>query len=284
MPDFNQAEQQREFGEVIPDGTFVVASITLKPGGLTCQFGGSQDAGLFKASKEANSDVTMLEMEFTIQGGPYMKRKWFQHFTLDGGARDDHGNSKGGNISKSAIRAILESNRGILPADQSPQAAAARQIESYRQLDSMVFCCRLSVEAGQPDPRGGNYPDKNVLAPGAVVTPEMPEYMALRNGQEVAPQPRAIRRPAGGGNASGGPQAGGAWAQPPGSQTPPPPPPQQQLFQPQPQSPPPPPPAPAPQPSGGFGGGFGGQGGGQQQQADAGAAGGDAAGPQWLRT
>lgn len=246
--DFNQAGPQREFGATIPDGTFVWVVGHLKDGGFTPPWAAPQDRGLFKQSKDMNSDTVMLDWEFTVQWGQHDKRKIFQMMTIAGGQLDDHGQSKGGNISKSMLRAMIESAKGILPTDESPQAVAARTVEYLRQLDGIPFGCRVEVEEGQDNPQGGVYPDKNRIPIGGVVTPEMPEYAMLRNKQEPPPRPNTGRKrtAAAGQQTNTGPQGGGGWAATPAQTA-------------MPLSPPPAPPASPPPPPAAASGGWGNQ-------------------------
>ena len=290
----NTAGPQQEFGAVIPDGSFVWLVGIIKDGGATPPWADPVDRGLFRNSKDANSDAITLEWEYTVQFGRHKNRKlMFQYMTMDGGQRDDQGNSKGGIISKTHLRAMIESARGIRPDDESAAAMQARNIPNLRALNGIPFAARLSVEAGGNNPAGGVYQDKNRIA--LIITPDMPEYAAIRNGQEIPPQPSGIRRGATGGQGGGGNQApanGAGWAasgpqgdmlhQPPQHQPAPPPPPAA------PPAPPPasnggwaqpaPTPAPAPAPAAApAAGGWGGTGDGTAAPVA-----GAEAGPGWL--
>ncbi|MEO0810982.1 MAG: hypothetical protein AAFW82_10190, partial [Pseudomonadota bacterium] len=71
--DLNDAQPQMPpVGELIPDGTFVKARLSIRPGGV--DGGVPMDAGLLKASK--SSDAKMLDCEFTILEGPCARRKF----------------------------------------------------------------------------------------------------------------------------------------------------------------------------------------------------------------
>ena len=121
MYDLNDAQpQMAPMGELIPDGAFAKVKMTIRPGGLN----GSTpaDAGLLKASQ--SSDAKMLDCEFTVMAGPYVRRKFWQNFTVAGGKLDDKGQSKGWNISKSAFRAMVDSALGLDPKDESAAAKA----------------------------------------------------------------------------------------------------------------------------------------------------------------
>jgi hypothetical protein len=180
MYDLNDAQpQMAPMGELIPDGTFAKVKMTIRHGGVN----GStpMDAGLLKASQ--SSDAKMLDCEFTVVAGPYVRRKFWQNFTVAGGKLDEKGQSKGWNISKSAFRAMVDSALGLDPKDESPAAKQKRVIQGLRQLDGIVFAARIMVEpASNPQ-----YKDQNKLA--NVVLPGEPQYAAVMRGENVQPAP-----------------------------------------------------------------------------------------------
>jgi hypothetical protein len=180
MYDLNDAQPQMPpIGELIPDGTFAKIKMTIRPGGLN----GStpMDAGLLKASQ--SSDAKMLDCEFTVMAGPYIRRKFWQMFTVAGGKLDEKGQSKGWNISKSAFRAMVDSALGLDPKDESPPTKQKRIIQGLKQLDGIVFAARIMVEpASNPQ-----YKDQNRLA--NVVLSGDPQYAAVMRGENVQPDP-----------------------------------------------------------------------------------------------
>ena len=100
MYDLNDAQPQLPpVGELIPDGTFAMVKMTIRPGGVN----GSTplDVGLLKASP--SSDAKMLDCEFTVVAGPFTRRKFWQNFTVSGGKVDEKGQSKGWNISTRSL-------------------------------------------------------------------------------------------------------------------------------------------------------------------------------------
>lgn len=106
MYDLNDAQpQMAPMGELIPDGAFAKVKMTVRPGGLNGAT--PMDAGLLKASQ--SSDAKLLDCEFTVVSGPYVRRKFWQNFTVAGGKLDEKGQSKGWNISKSTFRAMVDS-------------------------------------------------------------------------------------------------------------------------------------------------------------------------------
>jgi hypothetical protein len=125
----------------------------------------------------------MLDCEFTVVAGPYVRRKFWQNFTVAGGKLDEKGQSKGWNISKSAFRAMVDSALGLDPKDESPAAKQKRVIQGLKQLDGIVFAARIMVEpASNPQ-----YKDQNKLA--NVVLPGEPQYAAVMRGESVQPDP-----------------------------------------------------------------------------------------------
>lgn len=211
MPlNMNDAPEQRKYGEVMPDGVFVKVQMNIKAGGATLNGQDPGDAGLFKNS--TISDAVMLEVEFTVlEPKEYEHRKVFENWTVAGGSLDDKGNSKGWNMTKARLRAVLESATGTSPKDTSAQAMANRTVPNFKSFDNCPFYAKLTVEAGGDRPQGGKYPDKNVI--DYVVTPDEPEYAALKAGQPVEPKPRYSKgAQASSGSASGKTTAGASSA------------------------------------------------------------------------
>jgi hypothetical protein len=124
MPlDFNDAEPQRS-GELIPDGTFAKVAMAIRKGGIDGEE--EIDKGLLKASN--SSDAVMLDCEFTVVEGPYLRRKFWQSFVVRGGKVDERGVSIGWKISKAMFRAMMESAQGLDPNDMSEVAKHKRTL------------------------------------------------------------------------------------------------------------------------------------------------------------
>src|SRR4051812_32274466 len=111
--DFNQATEQRTF-DVIPDGTVAVVQLNIRPGN-------AGEGGLLKRSKTGEAEG--LDCEFVIVDGPYAKRKIWGFMILSG---TTDGHAVAADITRARLRAILESARGIKPADVSEAAKKAR--------------------------------------------------------------------------------------------------------------------------------------------------------------
>ena len=184
--DLNDAPEQRADG-VIPDGTYAAVKMTLRPGGKNVDGCSGHDIGLFKAS--STSDVMYLDVEFTVISGPHQGRKIWQPLTVTGGKVGEDGVSTGWKVSKSTLRAVIDSALGLDPKDMSDAAKAKRALRGLRDLDGIEFFAKIGVERGNKTPDGGTFPDRNRIT--HVVVPGEPQYAALKAGKEVAPAPSA---------------------------------------------------------------------------------------------
>jgi hypothetical protein len=102
---------------------------------------------------------------------------------------ETEGQQKAATITRSRLRAMLESAHGIMPSDDSQAAVTKRQVAGWGAFDGLRFCARVGVEKSK-DPQ---YADKNVLFP---LTPDDDRY--------ISPGPQANR---GGGAATAKPAA-----------------------------------------------------------------------------
>lgn len=203
MLDLNDARPQLPpAGELIPDGTFARLKMTIRPGGVDGAV--PLDKGLLKAS--ASSDARMLDCEFTVLEGPFVRRKLWQNFTVAGGKLDEKGQSIGWNISKSSFRAMIDSALGLDPKDESQAAREKRMLQGLKQLDGISFIARIMIEPASSD----QHKDTNRIA--NIVLPGEPAYAPLMRGETVPPEPVNARpRKAAVSPAAAAP----AWAVPP---------------------------------------------------------------------
>ena len=185
--DFNTADRQQNGFDLIPANTVLPLVMTIRPGG-------AGEQGWLRPSQ--SSDAQMLDCEFTVESGPYARRKIWQMFTVSGGKLDEHGESIGGKISRQSLRAILESARRIDPEDMSDTAMAGRRINGWQDFNGLVFWARVGVEKDKT----GQYADKNKIA--CALTPDMKDY------GKMTEDPAGAARPAAGGYGASSP--GGA--------------------------------------------------------------------------
>ena len=161
--DFNDAEQQPSF-ELIPKGTIAPVRMSIKPGGFDDPSQGWLGG---YATQNFDSGSVYLSCEFVILEGPFVKRKMWSNIGLY--------SAKGpnwANMGRTFIRAALNSARNIRPNDNSPQAAAARRIAGFHELDGLTFIARIDIDS---DDRGGY---KNVIK--LAIEPDHPDYPKLR--------------------------------------------------------------------------------------------------------
>jgi hypothetical protein len=169
--DFNDAEQQQTF-DLIPKGTVAKVRMTIKPGGYDDPNQG-WTGGYATQSFETGS--IFLSCEFVVMEGEFARRKMWSNVGLH--------SAKGpawGNMGRTFVRAALNSARNIRPQDNSPQAAAARRISGFHELDGLEFVARIDVEK---DGRGDL---RNVVK--MAVEPDHPDY-ARTTGAATRPTP-----------------------------------------------------------------------------------------------
>ncbi len=185
--DMNDVAPQQS-GDLIPDGTFAKVTMSIRKGGV--DGANEHDRGLLKASNQPGSDVLMVDAEFTVAEGPFARRKFWQNFTVQGGKRDEQGQSVGWKISKSTFRAMIDSALGLSPEDMSEAAKAKRVLRGLADLDGITFVAKIRIEPS----RNPAYKDANRLE--HVVLPTAPEWQNVMAGEAVPAQPSHRSRPA----------------------------------------------------------------------------------------
>lgn len=207
MFDFNNDQEQKLVGGLIPDDTLVMVMTSIRAGGY--------GPGGWMTRKD--SGVAFLDFEFTVVGGEYDKRKFWKEFMLEGDGSDRHNTAVA--ISRGMLRGMIEGAKGINPKDNSPEAAKARQVEGFNFFHLLRVPCLVGVEVGGPkdknNPKGEQWPDKN--KPKLFLVPGMEDY-AHPGEQEPRPALQAVvtqRQPANGngGGFQGGGQGGGFQGQ-----------------------------------------------------------------------
>lgn len=198
--DFNDAELQQTF-DLIPKGTVARVRMTIKPGGYDDQAQG-WSGGYATQSFETGS--VYLACEFVVLDGEYARRKMWSNVGLM--------SPKGpawGNMGRSFVRAALNSARNVRPQDNSPQAAAARRIQGFHELDGLEFVARIDIE------KDGRGELRNVVK--MAVEPDQPDYaraLGMAPPAATAAMPRPAAAPAAPAQASRPAVPGKpAWAQ-----------------------------------------------------------------------
>ena len=142
--DFNDAESNSGF-DLIPLGTVCPLIMTIRPGSVG-------DGGWETTSDK--SDYSWLNVELTVTSGQYKGRKIWQN--MMSGHPDAE--NKAVNITRSTLRGILESARGIKPDDMSEAAKTKRIVKGYGDFSGLEFTGKIGIEKGSD-----GYADKNKL-------------------------------------------------------------------------------------------------------------------------
>jgi hypothetical protein len=119
--------------------------------------------------------------------GPFAKRKIWWNVGLH--------SAKGptwGNMGRTFLRAALNSARNVHPADNSPQAQAARRISGFGDLDGLEFAARIDIE------KDGRGEDRNTVK--AAIEPDHRDYALImgvvpKTGSGNSGAPAAVAAP-----------------------------------------------------------------------------------------
>ena len=198
MLNFNNvpADNNPQEFSLIPNGTVCRAVIAVKMGDMEIpEFG---QGTWFKKSQ--SSAAKWMELEFTIVGGEFDRRKFWDRIFVDGDKIGESGMPQAKEIGLRTLKSIVESARNIDPADMSPQAQQNRNISGIMDLNGMEICAKVGVKKGT-----NGYSDSNRLT--AALTPNMQGFIQS-GGAPVMQTPNAAAQ-------YGAPQAGGMPQQQP---------------------------------------------------------------------
>ena len=165
MYNFNDAESQQDYSDLIPNKTIAKMILTIRPGKHGPE-------GILTLSK--SSPAVYLDCEFTVSSGRHNKRKFWQNIMVDGVSE------KALAISRSTLRAILESARNIQPGDTSELAVKGRCIQGFSDMNGLEFVGKIGIDKAAAD---STFSDKNKLT--VAITPDMAEYKVVMNGGEI---------------------------------------------------------------------------------------------------
>jgi len=167
MPfDYSKTDDPRNFSELIPHNTIVTAQMRIRPGN-------AGPDGLYK--RTAKGDAEMLDCEFVVLDGPYVKRKFWDNFLLAGST---DGQKEMVLTNRGRLKKILESARGIKKNDTSPENLALYQAED-KDFDNIIFVARVGLRKGEPknDGSGTSWSDKNYLL--TAITPDQKDWQPV---------------------------------------------------------------------------------------------------------
>ena len=157
--------QSQEFS-LIPVNTVVRAVLLVQQGDIEIpEFGQGQ---WFK--KSMSTSAKWMNLEFTIVGGEFDRRKFWHSVFVDGDKIGPSGMPQAKEIGLRTLKSIVESARNIDPADVSPQAQQNRNISGMMDLNGMELCVKVGVKKGT-----NGYKDNNQLM--AALTPNNSEFL-----------------------------------------------------------------------------------------------------------
>jgi len=156
---------------LIPAGTICRSVILVKQGDLEIpEFG---RGNWFK--KSATSNAKWFELEFTVIGGDFDRRKFWDRIFVDGDKLSDNGVPMAKEIGLSTLRQIIESANNIDPSDMSEAAQQRRNINGIADLNAMEICAKVGVKKGT-----NGYADQNKLT--VAMTPNQNGFIASGQG------------------------------------------------------------------------------------------------------
>lgn len=168
---------------LIPGGTIARAVIVVKMGDIEIpEFGAGQ---WFKQSQ--SSKAKWMELEFTVLGGEFDRRKFWDRIFVDGDKMGQSGMPQAKEIGLSTLRQIIESANGLDPTDMSEAAQQRRNISGIMDLNGMEICAKIGIKRGT-----NGYSDSNKLT--AAMTPNQTGYIGA--GQAQVQQTPAAGQPA----------------------------------------------------------------------------------------
>lgn len=192
--------QEREFS-LIPNGTICRAVMVVKQGDIEIpEFG---QGTWFK--KSMSTAAKWMELEFTIVGGDFDRRKFWDRVFVDGDKMGQSGIPQAKEIGLRTLKSLIESARNIDPSDVSAAAQQARNISGVYDLNALEICAKVGIKKGT-----NGYSDSNRLI--AALTPNSREFVP--SGQAPVMQTPAAAQTTQAATAQ--PQASGAvpsWAQ-----------------------------------------------------------------------
>ena len=161
---FNDAAPQNDT-DLIPKGTQAKVCMVIRHGkdGIVTTF---------------SSGWECLQAEMTILSAPMARRKIFQNIGIGG---PTEGHQKSAEISRSLLRAILESAQGIDPKDESDRAKTARQIQGWDALQEIEFAIEIGIDKAKEE----KYQDRNKIQ--KVLTPDHKNYARVMAGETIMP-------------------------------------------------------------------------------------------------
>ncbi|WP_408951583.1 hypothetical protein [Lysobacter sp. Hz 25] len=159
---------------LIPKGSLVKVRMTIKPGG----YNDVNQGWMHGWATRGDTGSVYLNGEFVVLEGKYARRKLWSLIGLSSAK----GTSTWGQMGRSFIKGALNSAFGVHPDDMGAAAQAARCIESFGDLDGLVFLGKVDWD------KDGLGEDKAVIK--MPVMPDHPQYKELMGTTATPPAAR----------------------------------------------------------------------------------------------
>jgi hypothetical protein len=168
----NDADNQDR--SITPPGPYWVKS-RIKPGG-------AGDDGLLRLAKNMSSLMLVLELVI-LDDGEWRGKKIVEYVTCGLVEYDDNdeiapplldvnkmeGLKTSVRMGRSRLKAIINSAFNLMPNDDSDEAKALRNIESYNVFNDLCFMVQIEVK-----PAEGNFKERNIV--DFIIEPGDPAY------------------------------------------------------------------------------------------------------------
>lgn len=177
LNDFEASSGPTNDFSLIPAGTVARAIITIKPGMHTLDMFGKTPVFHYSVATKAK----WVELEFTIIGGEFDKRKVWDRLFVDGDKMNPNTNKPVAyEIGMSTLRAIIDSIHGLDPSDQTENAQGLRSLNGIEDINGKEFCMKIGIKKGT-----NGYEDSNKLM--VALTPKDADYIGNSVGGATAP-------------------------------------------------------------------------------------------------
>jgi len=162
--DLNQAEEQGSGAGPIPEDSVVIVVAEIRP-----PKAGKEGTTHPLFCKSSSSGYEFLDFEFTVVSTKFKDKKIWQNYMLSFVGTPTEKSNQAISISMRTLRAMVEAARKIHPKDATPPATAARVINDFSDLNSMMFPVVVGCEWGKPGEGGKRYLNNTIKR---IVTPD----------------------------------------------------------------------------------------------------------------
>jgi hypothetical protein len=167
--DLNKAEPQRDRTLIPPNVYWLMIAI---------RRGNSGADGALKTAKNQRS--LMLELDYTVVGGDHAGKKFRDWITVEYDETDDpilppiiperlEDFRTSVRMGLTKLRAMIDSAYALQPNDESEDACAKRRLNSYLDINGLIFCAQVDERPGS-----GGYDPSNII--DFVITPDLPDW------------------------------------------------------------------------------------------------------------